>query len=146
MRASADMLAALFAYGPPGVLLIPSTRTWHEGTALLSARPVTVIEAAPVATNAGLLAKAPPAGQLLCTFGGPATSPVAGSVSVKLMPLCAGLPAPLVIVKVSVEVPPVSMVVGLNALLSEACVTVSVWLVTPLVRTPPTVTLAAPFT
>ena len=62
------------------------------------------------------------------------------------MPDCAGLPAPLVIVKVSVDVPPVSIAVGANALLSEACTTVSVWLVTPLVSTPPTVTLPAPFT
>ena len=62
------------------------------------------------------------------------------------MPDCAGLPAPLVSVKVSVEVPPTSIVVGANALSSEACTTVSVWFVTPLVSTPPTVTAAAPFT
>src|SRR5476651_2044067 len=77
-------------------------------------------------------------------LGVPATITLAGSVSVKLMPDCAGLPAPLVSVKVRVEVPPTLIVVGANALLSEACTTVSVWLVTPLVSTPPTVMLAAP--
>jgi hypothetical protein len=52
----------------------------------------------------------------------------------------------LVIVKVSVDVPPLSITLGANALLSEAWTTVRVWLVTPLVRTPPTVMLPAPFT
>src|SRR5450631_4314241 len=97
-------------------------------------------------TNAGLATKPAPAGQLLVTFGVAATITLAGSVSVKLMPPCAGLPAPLVSVKVRVEVPPTLMVVGANALLSEAWTTVSVWLVTPLVSTPPTVMLPAPFT
>ncbi len=49
----------------------------------------------------------------------------AGSVSVKLMPDCAGLPAPLVSVKVSVEVRFTSIAAGANALSSEACTTVS---------------------
>ncbi len=75
-----------------------------------------------------------------------ATTTLAGSVSMKLMPLCAGLPAPLASVNVSVDVPPCAMVVGAKALSRDACTTVSVWLVTPLARTPPTVTFAAPFT
>src|SRR5258706_2471608 len=142
------MLAAVLLYGPPGVLLTVSTRTWQEATPPLIDAPLTVTVPLPATavTKAGPPAKAPPAGQLLCTFGVAATTTLTGSVSVKLMPDCAGLPAPLVIVKVSVDVPPMSMTVGANALLSEACTTVSVWLVTPLVSTPPTVMLAAPFT
>src|SRR5450631_4889510 len=85
-----------------------------------------------------------PDGHVVVTLGIAATTTFAGNVSVKLMPDCAGLPAPFVIVKVSVDVPPMSMMVGANALFSEACVTVSVWLVMPLVSTPPTDTLAAP--
>src|SRR5260221_9312429 len=77
-------------------------------------------------------------------FGVAATVIAPGSVSVKLMPDCAGLPAPLASVKVRVEVPPTLIVVGANALLSEAWTTVRTWLVTPLVRTPPTVRLPAP--
>src|SRR5450432_1998952 len=105
--------------------------------------PVTVI--VPLAATA---VTAPvPEGHVVVTFGAAATNTFAGSVSVKLMPDCAGLPAPLVSVKVRVEVPPTLMVVGANALLSEACTTVSVWLVTPLVSPPPTaVTLPAPLT
>src|SRR5476649_2300954 len=145
-RAVAPMFAALFVYGPPMTFEVTSTRTWHEATALLIAAPVTVtvpLPAAPV-TKAGPPAKAPPAGQLLWMLGVAATSTFAGSVSVKLMPDCAGLPAPFVMVKVSVDVPPTSIAVGANALLSDACTTVSVWLVTPLVSTPPTVMLPAP--
>src|SRR5450432_2837156 len=147
-RAVAPMLAALFVYGPPTTLEVTSTVTAHDATAPFIAAPVTVMVPLPAAavTNAGAAAKPAPAGQLLVTFGAAATNTFGGSVSVKLMPVCAGLPAPLVIVKVSVEVPPTSIAVGANALLSEACTTVSVWLVTPLVRTPPTVMLPAPFT
>src|SRR5450759_2119872 len=79
-----------------------------------------------------------PDGQVVVTFGAAAITTLAGNVSVKLMPDCAGLPAPLVSVKVSVDVPPATMVVGLKALLSEACTTVSVWFVTLLVSAPPT--------
>src|ERR1700704_2526116 len=85
-----------------------------------------------------------PDGQVVVTFGAAATTTLAGSVSVKLMPDCTGLPAPLVSVKGRGEVPPTLMVVGANALLSEACETVSVWLVTPLVSPPPTAMLPAP--
>src|SRR5258706_15216802 len=145
MRAGEAMLALVLVYGPPTTLEVTSTRTWHEATVTFIAAAVTTIELPPAAavTKAGLLARAPPAGQLLCTFGVAATSTLAGRLSVKPMPDCAGLPAPLVIWKVSVEVPPESITVGANALLSEACTTVSVRLVTLLVRTPPTVTLAA---
>src|SRR5258706_128433 len=51
-------------------------------------------------------------------FGVPATTTLAGSVSVKLMPDCAGLPAPLVTVKVSVDVWPTPSVAGAKALVS----------------------------
>src|SRR5258708_25034265 len=146
IRAVALMLALVLLYGPPGVALVTSTLTWHEATALLIAAPVTVMVPLPATAlaKAGLLAKAPPAGQLLWMFGVPATVTLAGKVSVKLMPDCAGLPAPLAIVKVRVEVPPTSIVIGAKALLREACPPVSVWFVTPLVSTPPTVTLPAP--
>ncbi len=145
MRAGEAMLALVLVYGPPTTLEVTSTRTWHEATALVIAAPVTTMELAPAAaiTKAGLPASAPPAGQLLCTFGVAATSTLAGRLSVKPMPDCAGLPAPLVRVKVKVEVPPESITVGANALLSEAWTTFKVWLATVLVSTPPTVTLAA---
>src|SRR5260221_686247 len=98
MRASALMLPAALLYGPPATLEVTSTRTWQDATALLSAAPVTVIVPLPAAavTKAGPAAKPAPAGQLLCTLGVPATTTLTGSVSVKLMPDCAGLPAPLV--------------------------------------------------
>src|SRR5260221_187478 len=84
-----------------------------------------------------------PDGHVVVTFGVAATVIALGSESVKLMPDCAGLPAPLASVKVRVEVPLWLMVLGANALLTEACTTVSERLVTLLVRTTPTVTLAA---
>src|SRR5450432_605636 len=134
-RAVALMLAAVLLYGPPTTLEVTSTVTTQEACAALMAAPVTAI--VPLAATA---VTAPvPDGQVVVTLGAAATITLAGSVSVKLMPLCAGLPAPLVSVKVRVEVPPMTIVVGANALLSEACTTVRVWLVTPLVRTPPTV-------
>ena len=102
------------------------------------------VETALRLTENGTNTKARQGEVVVVTFGAAATAMEAGSVSVKLMPDCAGLPAPLVNVKVSVEVPPTSIVVGAKALLSEACTTVSVWLVTPLVSTPPTVTLPEP--
>ncbi len=141
-RAVAVMLAAAFVYGPPTTLEVTSTVTTHEACVAFIVAPVTVtvpLAAAAVTTPA-------PEGHVLVTFGVAATTTFAGSVSVKLMPVCAGLPAALVMVKVSVDVPFTLIVVGANALLSEACPTVRVWLVTPLVRTPPTVTWAAPFT
>src|SRR5471030_882620 len=140
------MFATVLLYGPPITLEVTSTRTWHEATAAFIAAPVTVIVPLPAtaAAKAGLLTNAPPAGQLLWMFGVAATITLAGSVSVKLMPACDGLPAPLVIVKVRVEVPPTSIAVGANALLSEACTTVTVWLVTPFSMPAIAVTFAAP--
>src|SRR5450432_3412159 len=148
MRAVALMFAAVLLYGPPITFDVTSTRTAQDATAAFIAAPVTVMVPLPAtaAANAGLFTKAPPTGQLLWMFGVAATITLAGNESVKLMPLSAGLPAPLVMVKVSVEVPPTSIAVGANALLSEACTTVSVWFVTPSVSTPPTVMLPAPFT
>ncbi len=138
-RAVAPMFAAALVYGPPTTLDVTSTVTTHEACAALIVAPVTVTLPAAVVTAPA------PDGQVVVTFGAAATTTFAGSVSVKLMPPCAGLPEPLVSVKVSVEVPPTSITVGAKALLSEACTTVSTWLVTPLVSTPPTVMLPAPF-
>jgi hypothetical protein len=89
--------------------------------ASVSAAPVTAIEVPPAVA----VMPAVPLGQLdTRAFGVAITSP-AGRLSVNAMPDCAGLPAPLVIVKVSVEMPPWSIVSGENALPSEACETVS---------------------
>src|SRR5882672_6657819 len=140
MCAVAPMLALALLYGPPTTLDVTSTVMTHEACAALIVAPVTVIVPLPAAAATTPV----PDGQVVVTLGAAATSTLAGSVSVKLMPDCAGLPAPLVSVKVSVAVPPWLMVVGENALLSEAWTTVSVWFVTPLVSTPPTVTLPDP--
>ena len=85
-----------------------------------------------------------PVGQELVTFGVPAITTLAGSVSVKLIPDCAGLPAPLVSVKVSVETPPWLIVAGAKAFVREACATVTVWFVTALVMPEIAVIWAAP--
>ncbi len=138
--AVAVMLAAALLYGPPATLDVTFTAIVHKAWAAESDAPVTVMVPLPPAA----VTTPTPDGQLVVMVGAAATTTFAGSVSVKLMPACAGLPALLVIVKVSVEMPPMSIAVGLNALFSVACWTVSVWLVTALVRTPPTVTCAAP--
>src|SRR5258708_28428051 len=111
MRAGEAMLALVLVYGPPTTLEVTSTRTWHEATALVIAAPVTTMELAPAAaiTVAALPASAPPARQLLCPFVVAATSTLAGRLSVKPMPDCAGLPAPLVRVTGRVEGPPESI-------------------------------------
>src|SRR5438128_892181 len=137
-RAVAPILAAVLLYGPPTTLEVTSTVIAQEACAKFIVAPVTVMVPAAAATTPV------PDGHVVVTLGAAATVTFAGSVSVKLIPDCAGLPAPLVSVKVSVEVPPCAIVVGLKALLREACTTLSVWLVTPLVSTPPTVMLAAP--
>src|SRR5690349_13803265 len=68
----------------------------------------------------------------------PERSTLAGSVSVKASPDWAGLPDPLAMVKVRVEVWPVTMVAGLNPLVRVAGgMTVRFWLVTLLRRPPP---------
>src|SRR5471032_91625 len=140
-RAVALILTAAFVYGPPTTPEVTSTVITQEACAALIDAPVMVMVPQPAAA-----ATAPaPDGHVVVTFGAAATTTLAGNVSVKLIPDCAGLPAPLASVNVSVETPPETMTLGAKALLSEACTTVSVWLVTPLVRTPPTLTLPAPF-
>ena len=69
------------------------------------------------------LALIDPAGQVVPAAGVAATTTLVGKVSTKPKPLCAGLPAPLVMVKVNTDVPPISMVVGANTLLMDACTT-----------------------
>src|SRR5258708_21497272 len=140
IRAVAPMLALVLLYGPPRTFEVTSTVITHEACAALIVAPVTVIVPPPAAA----VTTPVPEGHVVVIFGAAATSTLAGSVSVKLIPAWDGLPAPLVNVKVRVEVPPWLMVVGENALLREAWTTVSVWLVTPLVSTPPTVTLPEP--
>ncbi len=141
-RAVAVMFAAALVYGPPCTLEVTSTVITHEACAADIEAPVTVtVEPAATAATAPV-----PEGHVVVTFGTAATTTFAGSVSVKLIPDCAGLPAPFASVNVSVEVPPTSIAVSANALLSEAWTIVRVWLVTPLLSVPPTVTWAAPFT
>ncbi len=120
---------------------VTSTAIVHEAWALASAAPLTITVPEPAAAVTAPV----PDGQVVTRFATAAISTLAGSVSEKLMPDCAGLPAPLVRVKVKVDVPPWLMTVGLKILLSEACTTARVWLATLLVRMPPTVTLAAAF-
>src|SRR5258706_14663262 len=140
IRAFSNILALVLLYGPPPPFEVTSSVTTHEACAVLIEAPASVmLPLPPVAVTAPV-----PDGQVVVIFGAAATSTLAGSVSVKLMPDCAGLPAPLVMVKVSVDVPPWLMAVGAKALLREAVTTVSVWFVTPFVRTPPTVTLPDP--
>src|SRR5258708_39013709 len=86
----------------------------QEACAALIVAPVTVIVPAAAATTPV------PDGHVVVMFGAAATVTFAGSVSVKLMPDCAGLPALLVSVKVRVEVPPWSMMAGADALASGA--------------------------
>src|SRR5882672_4418253 len=140
MCAVAPMLALALLYGPPTTLDVTSTVMTHEACAAFIVAPVTVMLPLPPAA----VTTPVPDGHVVVIFGAAATSTLAGSVSVKLIPDCAGLPAPLANVKVSVEVPPTSIAAGAKALLRDACTTVSVWLVTPLLSTPPTVTLADP--
>src|SRR5512147_3347566 len=98
------------------MLEVTSTVTVHEAWAAFIVAPVTVITPVPaVAVTTPV-----PDGQLEVTFGVAAITTLAGSVSVKLIPDCAGLPAPFVSVKVSVEVPPWAMVAGAKALVREA--------------------------
>src|SRR5579862_4827965 len=123
------------------MLEVTSTVTAHEAMPALIVAPVTVIDggAATVETTPV------PDGHVVVMFGTAAIDTLAGRLSVKLMPPCAGLPAALVSVNVRVDVPPTSIAVGLKALLSEAWPTVSVWLVTLLASPPPVATWAAPF-
>ena len=141
-RCAAEMLAAFVLLYVPTVLLVTSTVTVHEACAAFIVAPVTVMTPLPaVAVTTPV-----PLGQLAVTFGVAAITTLAGSVSVKLIPDWAGLPAPFVSVKVSVETPPCPIVTGAKALASDACATVSVWLVTPLSIPPMAVISAAPLT
>src|SRR5450631_1171614 len=124
MPARPLMFAAVLLYGPPITLEVTFTLMTHEACALPSVAPVTVI--VPLAATA--VTTPVPDGHVVVTPGAAATTTFAGSVSVKLMPDWAGLPALLESVKVRVDVPPVSIAVGANALLSAPCSTVSVWL------------------
>ena len=63
------------------------------------------------------------AGQVPPTPAGFAMTTLVGSVSVKPMPVCAGLPAPLESVNIRTEVPPWSIVAGAKALFKLACLT-----------------------
>src|SRR5512139_180718 len=124
------------------MLEVTSTVTVHEAWAAFIVAPVTVMTPVPaVAVTTPV-----PDGQELVTFGVAAITTLAGRVSVKLMPDWAGLPAPFVSVKVSVETPPWLIVTGANAFASAGWTTDSVWLVTPLVMPERAVTCAAPFT
>src|SRR5882672_5630427 len=113
MCAVALMLALVLLYGPPTTFEVTSTVTMHEACAALIVAPVIVMVPLPPAA----VTTPVPDGQVVVTFGAAATSTLAGSVSVKLMPDCAGLPALLLNVKVSVEVPPTSIAAGAKALL-----------------------------
>jgi hypothetical protein len=85
----------------PATLLVTATEIVHEAIHWPIDAPVTVMDPAPApATIVG----DPP--QVLDTAGDAATTTPVGKLLVKLMPLCAGLPAPLVKVKVKVEVSP----------------------------------------
>ena len=110
-------LAFVLLYGPPGTLLVTFTVTvqvaWPEFIA--PAENEIVPPPAPALMT--------PAGQVLPAAGVAATKTLVGRVSTKPNPVCAGFPAPLVIVKVNVEVPPISMVLSANALLTDACIT-----------------------
>ena len=90
------------------MLLVTSTVTVQEAWAAFIVAPATVMTPVPaVAVTTPV-----PDGQELVTFGVPAITTLAGSVSVKLIPDCAGLPAPLASVKVSVDMPPWLIVAG----------------------------------
>src|SRR5258708_2799986 len=140
MCAVAPMFALVLLYGPPTTFEVTSTVMTHEACAAFIVAPVTVTVPLPAAA----VTTPVPDGHVVVIFGVAATSTLAGSVSVKLIPASAGLPALLVSVEVSVEVPPTSIALGANALFSVACCTVSVWLGTPLVSPPLTVMLPAP--
>src|SRR5258708_37553613 len=102
MPAMPLIFAAVLLYGPPTTLEVTFTVIAHEACAALSVAPVTVI--VPLAATA--LTTPVPDGHVVVTPGAAATTTVAGSVSVKLMPDCAGLPALVVIVKGRTDVPP----------------------------------------
>src|SRR6185437_2143640 len=126
-RAVPAMFADVLLYGPPTMFEVTSTEIVHDACAAFIAAPVTVIEVAAAAAATTPV----PDGHVVVMLGAPATTTFGGRLSWKLMPDCAGLPAPLASVKVSVDTPPWAIVAGANALLSEAWTTSSDWFVTP---------------
>ncbi len=103
---------------------------------------------APVTVMVGLFATAvtapAPLGHVDAMLSGETVSTLAGSVSVKPMPDCAGLPAPLVSVKTRVELASRSTVAGENALVSAGCTTSRVALAVPPVSATGPVAVTAP--
>jgi hypothetical protein len=100
-RARLENLAAVLVYVPT-TRLVTGTEIVHVACPALIDAPVTVmLLAPPVAATAPT-----PLGQVDAILGDAATVTPVGKLLVKLMPLCAGLPAPLVKVKVKVEVSP----------------------------------------
>src|SRR5438034_3984560 len=97
------------------MLLVTSTLTVQmlgPAAAFTPVPPMVKVPVPAVAVTVG----APP--QLFTTFGVPAITTLAGSVSVKVRLVLAGDPAGLVMVKVSVLVCPTPTVVGAKALVS----------------------------
>jgi len=93
-------------------LLVTSTEIVHDDTpaaAFTPPPPTTKLLLPGVAVIVGV----PP--QLFTTFGVPAITTFAGSVSVNVSPVLAGVPAVLLIVNVRVLVCPTPIAVGLKA-------------------------------
>ncbi|HLX23616.1 MAG TPA: hypothetical protein VKR38_09750, partial [Usitatibacter sp.] len=86
-RAVPVMFAAALVYGPPTTFDVTSTVIVQEAMAALMVAPVTVMEggAATVETTPV------PDGHVVVMFGTAAIETLAGRLSVKLMPLWAGL-------------------------------------------------------
>ena len=101
--------------------LTTSTLIVHEAWPLDIVAPVTVMVPLPASAETAPA----PLGQLDVMLSGETVTTFAGKVSVKLMPDCAGLPAPLVSVKVSVEVWFTSTSAGAKTFASVGCTTVS---------------------
>ena len=97
-RARLEKLVLVYV---PATLLVTATEIVHEAVHWPIDAPVTVMDPAPAPA---VIVGDPP--QVLVTAGDAATVTPVGKLLVKLMPLCAGLPAPLVKVKVKVEVSP----------------------------------------
>ena len=150
--ASAPMAAAPFvnaaagqlAFTWPAALVSPDTVIVHVAVPPLTASPERVSTRVP-ATYEPVAGPEQPAEYARAGVVDASASPE-GSVSVNPMPPWAGLPAPLARVNTSVVAAPSLIEAPPNALVRVACVTVSVWLVTPLSIPPMAVTCAAPFT
>ena len=100
-RARLAKRAAVLVYVPT-TRLVTGTEIVHVACPALIDAPVTVmLLPPPVAATAPT-----PLGQVDAILGDAATVTPDGKLLVKLMPLCSGLPVPLVKVKVKVEVSP----------------------------------------